>query len=480
VREAIASRNAARHSDATSPTHLEGKSVASHTDAGAVRARVRARAKARAARTESGNSTQEAVPVATTTVRRSGSTRERLYVPDKNRTASTVYMREKARATLSTPGSRDLRSRSSERPTRTDFDRRRSDRTAYDRRRSDRRSYGDYDRKGGHDRHYRDRKRHEYRRGHNRCRHGHYGSCYLCSRGYKRSGWSFSLSWGWPYYYSCRPRYHSWYRYGSYVPWYGRCYTGLYSTYVYFGSSYGCGLRYIFWPSYVYGSLYDDVYYYRWYPGAYIDDPGPTHYTDLIDGGVPDTVYEELPPVTLPSPKDSPEPDHVRRIGSVLSPMLGGADHVETAFVLGEARFRRGEFAGAVAAFEESVLTGTAEPSARIALALALTGAEDYSGAAQVLRIGLQELPQVDAIALDVDALFPDRTVWDEALSRLRAAAQREPADPDLALLAGFTLFAVGDLQEATVFLWSAYESGMRDSGLAEVLLATEARLRGR
>jgi thioredoxin-like negative regulator of GroEL len=198
------------------------------------------------------------------------------------------------------------------------------------------------------------------------------------------------------------------------------------------------------WP--FYSGYYATRYYYDY------DDLAPVQYTELSYG----------------------------EVGSRLAPMLGGGDEVDVAFGLGEERFSSGEFEAAVAAFEESVLSGTADPSARIALALALIGAEDYPAAARVLNIGLAELPEVGAVALDVTALFDNAAAWEGAVARLHAASQREPGNADLMLLMGFTLFAAGDLQEARDYLWSAYDLGMRDSGLAELVLAAEGRIRGR
>ena len=163
---------------------------------------------------------------------------------------------------------------------------------------------------------------------------------------------------------------------------------------------------------------------------------------------------------------------------SELAKALGGKDVVGAAFALGESRLKTGEYAEAVSAFQQALDENSDDAAARVGLALALSGQGQYEAAAHMLRRGLAGLKDWKSARLDLRVALGGEA-YDAALKRLQDAAEGGPARADTQLLLGFHLYLQGQYAQAAKTLWAAYDAGVNDPLLKEMLLAAERRLGG-
>jgi thioredoxin-like negative regulator of GroEL len=157
--------------------------------------------------------------------------------------------------------------------------------------------------------------------------------------------------------------------------------------------------------------------------------------------------------------------------------MLGGDRRVGLHFSVGEARMKRGDFAGAAAAFRRAVGAQPEDPVPKVALALALAADRRYAGAAHILRRGLRGMADWNAIAADLDDILGGEHRGGLLVEQLQGAARHRPDNGDLRLLVGFLRFASGDLAEAADELQDAVDSGASDPTVQGLLLEIRARL---
>jgi len=220
----------------------------------------------------------------------------------------------------------------------------------------------------------------------------------------------------------------------------------------------------------------------------YIYDPTPyVCAPPVYPSNVDYTNYVVVNSPTVPAQKDveqanvirvPPEPEPASSYASELAPMLGGADKVDAAFALGEAKLRQGAWPEAANALALSVRARPNDPTRRMALALALAGADQHRAAAAALRVALGNWRDLGAVRLDPVNVFGSDGAYEDLVMRLSLAAELAPEDADVSLLLAFVQFAGGRDEEASRLLWGLHDRGPTDPVVARLLLEVEARLR--
>jgi tetratricopeptide (TPR) repeat protein len=193
---------------------------------------------------------------------------------------------------------------------------------------------------------------------------------------------------------------------------------------------------------------YYDAYpsYYRsgrYFPGTRVQGRYVTIQSPTVKAA------EEASPEEEAAPEAAKEPQIAPGFGSGLSPILGGPPRVSLDFAAGELEFRRNDFVRAAEAFRRSVALNPDEGASKIALALALTGQEDYARAAHVLRRGLRSLADWGGLLPGVSHLYSSDRAEAVVLGRLEEAASKDAESGDLQLLLGFLRMARGEFDEA-------------------------------
>jgi Flp pilus assembly protein TadD len=195
-------------------------------------------------------------------------------------------------------------------------------------------------------------------------------------------------------------------------------------------------------------------------------------------GGAEETVAPERPAQDEGRRAGPAEPG--RRFGSTLSPMLGGGSRVSMLFALGETRLRQGRFGEAVGEFHRNIRSAPNDGASHLALALAFAGVGAYGPAASEARTGLANATDPATLTLDPAAVFGDAGKFDTIRSEVAGALAETPGDADLIVVAGFLAFLGGDYDQAADLLERSRQAGLRDAGVARLLVAAKAMLRAR
>jgi len=230
---------------------------------------------------------------------------------------------------------------------------------------------------------------------------------------------------------------------------------------------------YPYYYSYPYGGTYSysPYSYYNYYgnPPSY-SSPAPGYKAQ------PPAPSEEQPYEAAPGEHPSP-PAEDRAFNSRLSPMLGEPGPVGTAFALGEAKLKAGDYTDAVTAFQRARDAAPGDPAPQIALALALEGVQRYEGAAYMLRNGLKAIEDWGAVHPDLQVAFGGADRYAAAAGRLMDADRKAPDSHDLQLLVAFHYFGTSHYAKAATILAPLQQAAPTDAAVKALLRAAEHRL---
>jgi Flp pilus assembly protein TadD len=134
--------------------------------------------------------------------------------------------------------------------------------------------------------------------------------------------------------------------------------------------------------------------------------------------------------------------------------------NVEKTNDVGIARFRAGDYAGALVAFKQIVVNDFSNPAAKLWMAMALAGAGDFKNAEKALRSASASNEQLSGVDLKGSLKDPKET------ARFSAAAEKAGG-----ITAGYILERLGEKEKAKAALETALKAAPKD-GEAEKLKA--------